>query len=338
MAYFALKKMDFSDEQLKDYSDEYKMMFLREARFEVTGQQVFANLEKSGIPFIPLKGILLKELYPQPSMRSFTDYDIYIANMGDAVKAVMENSGFAVKDRSGHDVTYYKNPSLNFEMHSSLFEGKYTFNGYFDEPFNNAVLKENSKCCHLLNNEYSFIYTFCHLYKHFTLTGCGLRQFMDIYVMTNKLKLDFDYIENEIKKLKLTDFYNTVKRVNAVLFDGNEPDRDILEICEYIFNNGTFGIEMNFLINECDEEIGNFILWKIKYFAKRWGLSFSRMKDRYNFLGKMPFLLPFCYFHKLFRVLIFNRMVLKSQIYDIENYNSKFLAYLNHIREISGIR
>lgn len=337
MAYLALKKLNIPADKLKSFADEYKMTVLREARFELAGQQVFEELEKAEIPYIPLKGIIMKKLYPQESLRSFTDYDIYIADKGEQVKSVMEALGFEVRKTAEYDVAYFKKPSLYFEMHSKLFEESYSFDGYFENPFHKAVLQNGSNFCYLLKNEDFFIHLFCHLYKHFTFGGCGIRQFMDIYVLMKQESLDYNYIERELEALRLTGFYNTVKKVNRVIFDCEKPNKDILEICEYIFSNGTFGTDKIIALNEFNNKSKNMLWWKAKYFASRWGLSYSSMKKRYKFLKRLPFLLPFCWIHKGFCVLFFKRDVLKAQVKDIKEYNLDYSEYLNHIWEISGV-
>ena len=338
MAYCGLKKLNIPQEKLKNYYDDYKMMLLREARFEIATQQVFSALEKANIPFIPLKGYIIKKLFPQESLRSFTDVDIYIGDKVEQTGKVMESLGFSVETTAEYDIGYFKKPSLFFEMHSKLFEDDYSFEGYFDKPFDRAKPVAEGSCHYLLSNEDFFIHVFCHLYKHFTFGGCGLRQFMDVYVLTKKLKLDYGYINRELEKLKLTGFFETVKKVNAVVFQGEQPDDDMLEICDYIFSNGTFGTDKIIAVNEFAAQNKNILLWKIKYFSNRWGLSFSRMKENYKVLEKAPVLLPFCWIHKAFRVLFFRRDVLKSQIKDIDEYNQDYSTYLKPIWEISGVK
>lgn len=338
MAYCGLKKLNIPQEKLKNYYDDYKMMLLREARFEIATQQVFSALEKANIPFIPLKGSIIKKLFPHESLRSFTDVDIYIGDKVEQTGKVMESLGFSVETTAEYDIGYFKKPSLFFEMHSKLFEDDYSFEGYFDKPFDRAKPVAEGSCHYLLIDEDFFIHVFCHLYKHFTFGGCGLRQFMDVYVLTKKLKLDYGYINRELEKLKLTGFFETVKKVNAVVFQGEQPDDDMLEICDYIFSNGTFGTDKIIAVNEFAAQNKNILLWKIKYFSNRWGLSFSRMKENYMVLEKVPVLLPFCWFHKAFRVLFFRRDVLKSQIKDIDEYNQDYSKYLKHIWEISGVK
>lgn len=344
MAYWALKDLNLSPEELKPFEDDYKMNLLREARFEIAGTQVYIELEKNNIPFIPLKGAILKKLYGTESFRSFTDYDLYIGDKEEEAEKVMLSLGFQDEGfhESQYDRKYIKKPSISFELHRNMFEDDYSFDGYFDNPFEKAVLKKDSKCFYMLKNEDFYIHVLCHLFKHFTFGGCGMRQFMDIYVMNKKLSLDRDYIKAELAKIDLVDFYDTLQELTQVMFGDEKPDDRLLEICEYIFSNGSFGTDKNIAVSQFNKEKENsnknMLSWKINYFAERWGLSYSGMKRRYSILEKVPVLLPFCWIHKGLRVLFFRRDVLKSQITDIEEYSSDHAKYLAHIREISGIR
>lgn len=339
MAYMALKKLSFTDNELSEYADDYKLMTLREARFELASQQVFNALEKAEIPFIPIKGVLLKNLYPNPALRSFTDTDLYTGDRREDVNTVMIGLGYEAKEPAEYVDEYIKAPSLYFEMHHHLFGARDDFDGYFDEPFKRAITVNGKNYQMRFSDEDFFIHVFCHMYKHFAYGGCGLRQFMDVYLIKKKWTLDYEYIKGEFKKLGLYDFYETSNRLNAFLFDGAEYDDALLEISEYIFNNGTFGKIENVMANDfqdetVDSESKNVVLWKMKYFSRRWGLSYSGMKRQFPILGKLPFLLPFFYVFKLFRA-VFTKGRIKSQLHDIEGMNSKQKNYVNHIMEIS---
>lgn len=340
MTYEVLKKLGYSEEKLKKFQDEYKVNMLREARFELAGQQVFDALEKAKIPFIPLKGAVLKNLYPNPALRNFTDYDIFIdPNKYEKIKNIMQSLGYFYDGDTENDMDFVKKPSLHFEMHFSLFTSAYDFNGYFNKPFEKTYLKEGKKYFHLYRNEDFLVHVLAHLYKHFTDGGCGIKQFMDMYVLTKKLELDMDYIHNELETIGLNGFLETVIRLNAFLFDSEKPDDNLLEIADYVFNCGTFGSVKNNMALEYaqdnEDAKKHFGLYKMKYFANRWQLSFSGMKKQYPILGKLPFLLPFCYFHKLFKVVFFKRGVIKSQVKDINDFSDDYSKHIDHILEIS---
>ncbi len=341
MAYVALKKLGYDDVELIEFKDDYKLNILREARFELAGQQVFDSFEKAEIPFIPLKGVLLKNLYPNPSLRTFTDIDIYVGGKFDEAERILLNDGFEKTTGDDHnDISYVKKPSIHVELHKDLFPDDYDFEGYFDEPFKHTELKDGYKYYHLYRTDDFFIHVLCHLYKHFTFGGCGLRQYLDIYVMTKKMQLDMDYIRSELRSFGMEGFLDTTLTLNRFFFDGEKPTNETIEIAEFVFNNSTFGNADNRLVLDYDKGHGEKrTLWgNIKYFMERWQLRYSQMKPRYKILKFFPFLLPFCWIHRLFSALIFRRDTIKASVSDVGKMNSEFSDYVNHIMEISNAK
>jgi hypothetical protein len=338
MAYIALKKLGYTDEQLGEFKEDYKLNVLREARFELGGQQVFEEFEKAEIPFLPLKGAILKNYYPNPAFRTFTDIDIYVGKEFGRAEQELFKLGYEKTGFDEHnDVGYSKKPSLHIELHKDLFPDDYDFEGYFDEPYQHTELKDGYKYYHVYKTDDFFIHVLCHLFKHFTFGGCGLRQYLDIYVMTQKMKLNMDYIRSELKSFGMDGFLDTTLKLNRFFYDGEKPDDELIEIAEFVFNNSTFGNADNRLVLDYDKGHGEKrTLWgNIKYFMERWGLNYSQMKLKYKVLKYLPFLLPFCWIYRLITALLFRRNVIKASVDDVGKMNSDFSDYINHIMEIS---
>lgn len=338
MAYIALKKLGYTDEQLGEFKEDYKLNVLREARFELGGQQVFDAFEKAEIPFLTLKGAILKYYYPNPALRTFTDIDIYVGKEFGRAEQELFKLGYEKTGFDEHnDVGYSKKPSLHIELHKDLFPDDYDFEGYFDEPYQHTELKDGYKYYNVYKTDDFFIHVLCHLYKHFTFGGCGLRQYLDIYVMTQKMKLDMDYIRSELKSFGMDGFLDTTLKLNRFFYDGEKPDDELIEIAEFVFNNSTFGNADNRLVLDYDKGHGEKrTLWgNIKYFMERWGLNYSQMKLKYKVLKYLPFLLPFCWIYRLITALLFRRNVIKASVDDVGKMNSDFSDYINHIMEIS---
>ena len=341
MAYVALHKLGYDDVELVEFKDDYKVNILREARFELAGQQVFEAFEKAEIDFLVLKGAIVKNLYPNPSLRTFTDIDIYVGKELEKAEKVLLKLGYEREGCDDHnDISYVKKPSIHIELHKDLFPDDYDFEGYFDEPFKHTDLKDGYKYYHLYKTDDFFIHVLCHLYKHFTFGGCGLRQYLDIYVMTQKMKLNLDYIRSELKSFGMEGFLDTTLKLNRFFFGGEKPDDELIEIAEFVFNNSTFGNADNRLVLDYDKGHGEKrTLWgNIMYFMERWGLNYSQMKQRYKILKYLPFLLPFCWVHRLFAALLFRRNTLKTSFDDVGKMNSEFSDYVNHIMEISNAK
>ena len=111
-------------------------------------------------------------------------------------------------------------------------------------------------------------------------------------------------------------------------------------LAEFVFNNSTFDNAENRLVLDCDKGHGEKrTLWgNILYFMDRWQIRYSQMKQRYKILKYLPFLLPFCWIHRLFAAMLFRRNTLKTSFDDVGKMNSDFSDYVNHIMEISNAK
>ena len=84
---------------------------------------VLDALEAAGIWHMPLKGSVIKDLYPKLGMRQMSDIDIlFDASKTQDVYKAMTGLGFEgeVNEHSVHD-HYTKPPVCNFELHRKLF-------------------------------------------------------------------------------------------------------------------------------------------------------------------------------------------------------------------------
>ena len=76
---------------------------------------------------MPLKGSVLKDLYPENGMREMSDNDIlFDASKREQSKVIMLSHSYTVEHYGEiyHDA-YHKPPVLNFELHTVLFGEEY---------------------------------------------------------------------------------------------------------------------------------------------------------------------------------------------------------------------
>ena len=105
---------------------------------------VLEKMEETGIWYMPLKGSVLKNLYPRYGMREMADNDIlFDKERGDDLRQIMVGRGFTVEnyDNGPHDI-YLKKPVYNFEMHRTLFSatGRKDLYPYFADVKDRLVL------------------------------------------------------------------------------------------------------------------------------------------------------------------------------------------------------
>ena len=97
------------------------------AVMEIDKELLFAEMEKAKIWYVPLKGTVIKNLYPAIGLRQMSDFDIlFDKNYDRKVREILYGLGFICKDfgRGNHDI-YRKPPVSCFEMHTALFSEIY---------------------------------------------------------------------------------------------------------------------------------------------------------------------------------------------------------------------
>ena len=279
----------------------------KEARVEIEFNEIADDLEKQCIPHMALKGMIIKHLYPQPDMRSMCDVDILVGDNIDKVAEIMKKHSFSLTESANLHDSYFKKPFLNFELHRSLVDKEITdLFRYFKTGFERAELTNKYKYRYHLNDEDFYIFLIAHLAKHFKRAGSGLRSVADIWIyLKNKQELDFQYINNELKKINLLKFENHIRIIALKWFtDKNIDQCDPVE--SYIISSGAYGNYTNLELNkflQSDSQDKNFKNKKFKYFIKVIFPDNDYMSNRYLVLKKYRFLLPLFWFIRIFSTL-----------------------------------
>ena len=193
------------------------------------------------ISFVLLKGANLKEIYPQPEMRSMSDVDILIKPQEyDTITEIMQELGYTFKYESDHELVWALESRLTVELHKyvvpSYNKDFFAYYGSGWEIFENTT--------HPLEDD--FIYTFVHFAKHYRDGGAGIKYIVDLYAYLKKhTEIDMQYIVSQLKSLKLLTFYKNIMRLIDVWFNDAEGN-DITDlITNYVFRSGAYGLEEN---------------------------------------------------------------------------------------------
>lgn len=289
-------------------------------------EKVLAELENDGIWYMPLKGSILKDYYPQIGMRQMSDNDIlFDPDCNNDVKSVMENLGFVVKHfgRSNHDV-YFKPPVCNFEMHNELFLPQYgeTIYDYYSNLKNRLIKDENNNNGFHFTNEDFYVYITAHEYKHFMQGGTGLRNLVDRYVFLDKFSdsLDMAYIENELAKMQITDYERNVRNLTLKLFNGVKLSDDEKKLLDYYIFSGTYGTTENLVENRLKRNGGG-IAAKVRYISSRFFVpinknnqSYKSYAAEYPLFYKYKLLLPLLPLYRLYKSIIKSRKRILTEI------------------------
>ena len=82
------------------------------------------TLNQADIPFIPLKGSVLRQYYPEPRMRTSCDIDILVhdADLDRAVILLTEQLEYRAESEQSHDIGMYSPGGVHLELHYTLIE------------------------------------------------------------------------------------------------------------------------------------------------------------------------------------------------------------------------
>lgn len=189
--------------------------------FEKERAKIFKFMDKNKIWHMPLKGIVLQELYPQYGMRQMVDNDIlFDKNFESQVNDFMAADKYEIKPGNMHN-EFNKKPLYNFELHKTLC-GKWPSEKFYDYFTNDDVLLGEGNLKHL-SNENFYLYQTTHAYRHDLASGIGLRQLIDTYVVLNNLDINLDYVEKTCKQLDVYEFERNLRNLSMKLF--KDPHR-----------------------------------------------------------------------------------------------------------------
>lgn len=313
IAAYALESSGIIDEQFKQ--EKYKVI-RKNIAMNIERQRLTAELEKAGIWYMPLKGVVLQDYYPMISMRQMCDNDVlFDKTQVTIIKLIMISLGFEMKhDDSGHDLAFIKKPVCNFEMHTELFGACHdeVMNGYYKNVKNRLLKDTNNEYGYHFYDEDFYIYMTAHEYKHFSKGGTGLRSLVDTFVYLNHFsgKLDMEYIRNELSKLGIANFEQQRRILAMKLFGGKRLNTDEKELLDYYIFSGTYGTIENSVNNSIDGSLTS----RAKYLGRRLFLTLPQIKASYPFFYKHKFLIPLLFLYRIGLMLTKSRKRMMSEV------------------------
>lgn len=276
------------------------------ALFDKERKAVLTALENAGIWYLPLKGAVIRDLYPKFVMREMSDHDIlFDASRADDVKTIMTGLGFTAHEfGSGVHDAYFKKPVLNFEMHRKLFGNGYSrvICAYYQDVKERLVKDPENAFGWHFTPEDLYVYLLAHAHKHFSGGGTGLRSLLDFYLILKKIPLDMAVVAPELEKLELSDFEHQVRTLSQDLFSGQKLTEEELETLYYVENSGTYGTTVHLVGNKI-QKAGGGKRGKWKYIFNRLFPSMDQIEEGNNFFYRHKLLLPFLLPYRLLRAV-----------------------------------
>lgn len=299
---FALESAGYQDARSKN---TIAMSLRRTSFFQYYLNCMRKAFEEQHIWFMPLKGAVLKDVYPKPGMREFSDFDILFDASREAdLSAIMKELGFYCPNENFHySKTFEKRPFLIFEMHTKLFsnlhdEKIYTYYLDVEKRLTGDGSEKKFTC------EDMYLHMIAHEYKHYSFAGTGLRSILDTYIYLVSRKPDMDYVTAEAQKMGIADFEKQNRSLSLHLFGEDELMPEDLDMLNYIISSGAFGTRKNHVENELRQKKWSklrYMLDKLSVPVRKKNIKYESFSIAYPLFYKHIILLPLLPFYRVFR-------------------------------------
>ena len=321
-AYFAIEKSGYKPDEgskavLEKWQQERDKDIRRIMLMDAEREALCTFLESKGIWYLPLKGIIIKDMYPHPAMRRMADNDIlFDSDYREQVHDFFVSRSYTVKSycSSNHDV-YQKKPIYNFEMHTALFEDfkSKVWADYYSDIMKLVQKKDGKNFEYEFSPEEFYIYFLCHAKKHHSGSGTGLRTLLDFYIINRYMSdtIDIDKIGDKLKELEIYEYENSSRALAQKLFSEEFDFEELSEAEKAMLSrytdSGTYGTVAQRVKNRVTEDNTKKPTRnrKIKYIFSRMFPSRAFMENwcyrEFKVGYKRPLLLPAAYIWRLIK-------------------------------------
>ena len=298
----ALMKNGFisrSDEHAAELLKQLDLSVMRCAQHDFALAEASEALCKAKIPHIPLKGSVIKNLYPQPWMRTSCDIDILVREDDfEPARKVIESLGYEYYKQTRHDVSLASG-SVHIELHFSLVE---------DQRANEAssvlasVWDESSPVengyRYVMSDAMFYFYGIAHIVKHFESAGCGIRQIIDLYILDELPGFDLSARDELLLRGDLYKFASAARQLAKVWFAGAEHSEESRGLEEVIASSGVYGSARTQLKISVIQSKS-----RAEYIRKRIFPSRDALQSSYPVLRNHKWMLPFVWVWRLLKLL-----------------------------------
>jgi len=280
-----LKHQSIHEEKLKTFD----IALMEDIRDYVHKDHFYSRiceaLRRAEIPFIPLKGSVIKDLYPEPWMRTSSDIDILVNeyDLENAIVAIENSTDFRMGGRGFHDVSM-ANQSVHLELHFSIIENM---------PNIDRVLLRVWDYTEKTGEEYRFTPEFqifhvvAHMSYHLRRGGLGIRPFLDLWLLRTKTDFDEQRLQQLLEEAGILTFYKKSCAMLDIWMNSKPYTPELEALEEYCFTGGVYG----------NIEIASAAFARngkgLRYLIKRLFISRTALEGLYPRLKRHPFLLPY---------------------------------------------
>jgi len=204
-------------------------------------------LNEVKIEFLPLKGSVIRQYYPEPWMRTSCDIDILVHedDLEKAKIALEKHLNYSSDGKGEHDIGMTSPSGIHLELHYRLND--VIISRKYDIPLGKIwdYVSKREDYCYELREEMLYFYHISHMTKHFENGGCGIRPFIDLWLLNRNLNCNMEEKEKLLAEGGLTTFSEVADLLSKVWLEGTEPTPISKQMEEYVLSGGVYGTRDN---------------------------------------------------------------------------------------------
>ncbi len=302
----------------------------RYTRMEHERARIYEVLERTRIPFVPLKGLIIRPFYPQPQLRTSCDLDILIhrEDLSKAIELLESELNYTSEELAMlHDISLFSPSGVHLELHYSL-DSPYDFlNGSLAEVWDYCSPISEDGYEHHQSPEFFMLHQVAHMATHFLDGGCGIRPLADLALLQSKLSYDETVLTALCQACGTDVFYEQIKQLSDVWF-GNGLHNDVTQEMErFILIGGVYGSAQNNMEVRQQKHKSNF-----RYIMSRIFMPYRQLKQQYPILKKHKWLFPVLSVRRWFNLLLPSRR--KRALGELASSSEHFENAQNHVSKL----
>ena len=311
------------------------LVFGRYALMQRETQTLCSIFEEAKIPYIPLKGTVIREYYPTPWMRNSADIDILVKPEDhERAKAVLVENGYIFHTEHTHDASFDSPAGIRLELHYCLVEKSYLPHAaeLLGSAWEYAHPRRDGVFHYEFSDDFFYLYHVAHMAKHYLHGGCGIRPFLDLWVLGHRVPHDTSARFSLLDACKLASFAQAAEALAEHWFGNGEKNHTTEIMAHFVLAGGVYGSRENLATVRSAKRGG-----KISHI---WGLFFTPydvLKHSYPVLKKHKWLYPFCQVHRWFKRLFqgcFKRLFRTMFLLDAKDKDDPQRITKEHLKEL----
>ena len=260
-------------------------------------KRVSSALDEAGIPYIPLKGAVLRHLYPDITLRTSSDIDVLIkeTDLDKAVAVLEEKTDFKTDKRNYHDVSMISS-RVHLELHFSIKENMKNIDRFLSRAWE-YIIPSDEGSCYQFSPDFQVFHVVAHMSYHMVHGGLGIRPFLDLWLLRTKTEYSEETIRQMFSECGILMFYEKSCQLVDAWMSG-EKIPDTLELYEkYCLDSRVFGNEETIIAAKQREKRG------FGYLVGRIFMSRDELATEFPEIEKKPYLIPLCQAKRWTRLL-----------------------------------